>query len=128
MKDHAIDVVIETPRGSRNKYEWDHKLGVIRLDRRIPGAVSFPADYGYVPGTLSRDGDPLDALVLLDEPAFPGVRVRVRPVGVCWTTDEKTLEPKIICVPLKDPSYEEIETLKQVPPYLLEEIRQFFDT
>src|SRR3954453_6031487 len=78
-----IDVVIETPRGSRNKYEWDEKHGGMRLGRRAPGAVAFPADYGFVPGTSSVDDDPLDALVLLDEPTFPGICVRARPIGVC---------------------------------------------
>jgi inorganic pyrophosphatase len=128
MKDHAVDVVVEVPRGSRNKYEWDPKIALMRLDRRVPGAVSFPADYGYVRETCSVDGDPLDALVLLEEPTFPGICIRARPVGVCWTTDTTSLEPKLICVPLHDPSFEEIDAIEQVREHTIEEIRQFFNT
>ena len=129
MKDHAVEIVIEVPRGSRNKYEWDAKTKLMRLDRRVPGAVSFPADYGFIRGTLSSDGDPLDALVLLDEPTFPGICVTARPVGVCWTTSPSSSpEPKLICVPLDDPSFEQIHELGDVPKYKVDEMRQFFDT
>src|SRR3954451_882543 len=103
-----VDVVVEVPRGSRNKYEWDPKHMVMRLVRRVPGAVSFPTDYRFVRDTVSSDADPLDALILLDEPTFPGICVTARPIGVCWTTDGSDLEPKLICVPLRDPSYDKI--------------------
>ena len=81
-------MVVEIPRGSRNKYEMDHETGEVFLDRTLFTATQYPADYGFFPGTLGEDGDPLDALVLLDEPTFPGCRVRVRPVGVFWMRDE----------------------------------------
>ena len=122
-----VDVVIEAPRGSRNKYEWDGERRVMRLDRRIPGAVSFPADYGFVPDTCGVDGDPVDALVLLSEPTFPGIWVTARPVGVCWTDAEKYHEPKLICAPVDDPSYAEIVDISDVPQHVIDEITQFFD-
>src|SRR6478752_5763042 len=90
-----LDVVIEIPRGSRNKYEFDHELGVMRLDRRLFSATVYPADYGFVPDTLADDGDPLDALVLLEEPTFPGCWVTVRPVGVLWMADEAGRDAKL---------------------------------
>ena len=98
-------VFVEIPSGSRNKYEWDEELGGIVLDRRLFTSMSYPADYGYIEGTLAEDGDPLDALVLVGEPTFPGCRIRVRAVGVFHMTDEKGPDEKIICVPLKDPAW-----------------------
>jgi len=122
-----VDVFVETPRGSRNKYEWDHRHGTMRLDRRVPGAVAFPADYGFVPETLASDGDPLDALVLLDEPSYPGIVVCARPIGVCWVDAPKYREPKLICAPLDDPTYASARDIRDLPTALLEEIQQFFD-
>ena len=98
-----LDVVIEIPRGSRNKYEYDHDAHVIRLDRRLFSATVYPADYGFVPDTLALDGDPLDVLVLLEDPTFPGCWVEVRAVGVFWMEDEKGPDAKILCVPSHDP-------------------------
>ena len=95
--DGAIDVVVEIPRGSRNKYEMDKDKGVIRLDRRLFSATVYPADYGYVPDTLAEDGDPLDALVLLDDPTFPGCWVTARPVAILWMEDDKGPDAKVIC-------------------------------
>ena len=95
-------VFVEIPSGSRNKYEWDNELGAIVLDRRLFTSMSYPADYGYIEGTLAEDGDPLDALVLVSEPTFPGCRVRVRTVGVFHMTDEKGPDEKVLCVPIKD--------------------------
>ena len=103
MGERLIDVVVEIPRGSRNKYEMDKERGVIRLDRRLFSATFYPADYGYIPDTLGEDGDPLDALVLLDDPTFPGCWVSARPVGVFWMADDKGPDAKIICVPAGDP-------------------------
>ena len=94
---------VEIPMGSRNKYEWDDDLGGIVLDRRLFTSMCYPADYGFIEDTLGEDGDPLDALVLVGEPTFPGCRIRVRPVGVFHMTDEKGPDEKVICVPLKDP-------------------------
>ena len=118
--DRTIDVMVEIPRGSRNKYEYDHENHVFRLDRRLFSATFYPADYGFVPDTLAEDGDPLDALVLLDEPTFPGCMVESRPVGVFWMTDEKGPDAKIICVACGDPMWESIHNLDRAsaPPDL----------
>jgi inorganic pyrophosphatase len=122
-----FDVVIEIPRGSRNKYEYDHDRHVIRLDRRLFSATVYPSDYGFVPDTLALDGDPLDVLVLLEDPTFPGCWVEVRAVGVFWMEDEKGPDAKILCVPLHDPAYEGMQDISDVPQRLLDEIEHFFD-
>src|ERR687894_2541717 len=103
MSTGVIDVVVEIPKGSRNKYEMDKERGVIRLDRRLFSATVYPADYGYIPETLAEDDDPLDALVLVDDPTFPGCWIRARPVGVFYMQDEAGRDAKIICVPCADP-------------------------
>jgi inorganic pyrophosphatase len=121
-----IEVMVEIPKGSRNKYEWDHERHIMRLDRRLFSATVYPADYGFVPDTLSGDGDPLDALVLLEDPTFPGCLVRARPVGVFWMTDEKGEDAKLICVPVDDPSSGTVCELSDLPPHLLAEIEHFF--
>jgi inorganic pyrophosphatase len=123
----TLDVVIEIPRGSRNKYEYDHEKHVIRLDRRLFTATVYPADYGFVPDTLAEDGDPADVLVLLEEPTFPGCYVEVRVVGVFWMDDEKGPDAKILCVPSHDPVYEGYCDLADVPRLLLDEIEHFFE-
>jgi inorganic pyrophosphatase len=92
--ERLVEVIVEIPRGSRNKYEYDHERHLIRLDRRLFSATFYPADYGFVPDTLAEDGDPLDALVFLDEPTFPGCLDEARPVGVFWMTDEKGPTPR----------------------------------
>jgi inorganic pyrophosphatase len=125
--DERIDVVVEIPRGSRNKYEMDHDTGRIRLDRRLFTATVYPADYGFVPDTLAEDGDPLDVLVLLEDPTFPGCWINVRPVGVLWMTDDKGPDAKIICVEPHEPKYADVHDLTDVQPQLLEEIKHFFD-
>ena len=121
-----VDVVVEIPRGSRNKYEYDEEQGVMRFDRRIIGALGFPADYGFVPETIASDGDPLDALVLLDEPTFPGVWVRSRPIGVSWIDTAQGREPKLLCVPEGEPAYDRVRDLADLPRHLCDEIGQFF--
>src|SRR5579871_2697700 len=123
----AVEVVIEVPRGSRNKYEFDHERHVMHLDRRLFSATVYPADYGFVPDTLAEDGDPLDALVLLEEPVFPGCWVSVRPVGIFWMEDEKGPDAKIICVPLGDPRWDQVRDLGDMPAHLRNEIHHFFD-
>lgn len=123
----TIDVVIEIPRGSRNKYEYDHERGIFRLDRRLFTATAYPADYGFVPDTLSEDGDPLDALVLLEEPTFPGCWVAARPVGVFWMTDDAGPDAKIICVPAGDARSAHITDLPGLPDFLTDEIGHFFE-
>jgi adenylate kinase len=123
----AMDVVIEVPRGSRNKYEFDHDRRVLHLDRRLFSATVYPADYGFIPDTLAEDGDPLDALVLLEEPVFPGCWVSARPIGIFWMEDEKGPDAKIICVPLGDPRFDQVRDLRDMPTHLRSEIHQFFD-
>ena len=123
----AVDVVIEVPRGSRNKYEFDHDRHVLHLDRRLFSATVYPADYGFVPETLAEDGDPLDALVLLEEPVFPGCWVRARPIGIFWMEDEKGPDAKVICVPLGDPRWDQVRDLGDMPAHLRSEIHHFFD-
>jgi inorganic pyrophosphatase len=122
-----IEIVVEIPKGSRNKYEMDHSLGRIRLDRMLFTSTRYPADYGYVPDTLAEDGEPLDAMVLLEEPTFPGCIVTVRPVGVFWMHDEHGPDAKILTVPAHDPRYAHIRDLHDVPEHLRAEIAQFFD-
>jgi inorganic pyrophosphatase len=123
----VTDVVVEIPRGSRNKYEYDHERGVIRLDRRLFSATVYPADYGFIPDTLGEDGDPLDALILLDDPTFPGCWVSARPVGVFWMDDDKGPDAKIICVAAGDPRYEDVVEIEDVPEMLRSEIEHFFE-
>ena len=122
-----FDVTIEIPKGSRNKYEVDHETGRIRLDRRLFTSTAYPTDYGFVENTLGEDGDPLDALVLVGEPTFPGCRIRVRPVGVFHMTDEKGPDEKVICVPLKDPAWSRVYDIHDLAPEYREEIEHFFE-
>lgn len=124
--DAIVDVVVEVPRGSRNKYEVD-ELGEVRFDRRLPGAFAFPADYGYIRGAIGTDGEPLDALVLMVEATYPGVRVRARVVGVFWVMTGHGREAKMVCVPVGDPAYEAVDDLTQLPEHQLTEIAHFFD-
>ena len=125
--ENAIEVMIEIPKGSRNKYEFDHDRHVMRLDRRLLSATTYPADYGFIPDTLSEDGDPLDALVLLDEPTFPGCLVSARPVGVFWMEDEKGPDAKIICFTESDPMWDHVKEISEMPKVLLAEIEHFFE-
>ncbi len=128
----VIDVLIETPKGSRCKYEWDHDRGGLRLDRRLYSATVFPADYGYVAETKSADGEALDALVLGEGSAFPGCWVLARPIGVCWIAypgdgEQEVREPKILAVPDGDPGWAEVTDVTDLPRHLLEEIGHFFE-
>jgi inorganic pyrophosphatase len=124
--DDSVVAFVEIPMGSRNKYEWDDELGGVVLDRRLFTSMSYPADYGYIEHTLGEDGDPLDALVLVGEPTFPGCRIRVRPVGVFHMTDEKGPDEKVICVPLKDPLWSAISDVHDIPAALRDELEHFF--
>jgi inorganic pyrophosphatase len=117
---------IEIPGGSRNKYEFDHELGAVALDRRLFTSMSYPADYGFIEGTLGEDGDALDALVLVGDPTFPGCRIRVRPVGLFKMTDEAGPDQKVICVPLKDPMWSTVRDIHDIPAAFREEIEHFF--
>jgi inorganic pyrophosphatase len=122
-----IEVVVEIAKGSRNKYEADHDTGAIWLDRMLFTATQYPTDYGFVPDTLAEDGDPLDVLVLLDEPTFPGCHIHARPVAVFWMQDEAGPDAKVLCVPSTDPRQAAITDLDSLPGYLLDEIGHFFD-
>ncbi|MGH9067084.1 MAG: inorganic diphosphatase [Acidimicrobiales bacterium] len=122
-----LEVVIEIPKGSRNKYEADHDTGHIWLDRMLFTATQYPADYGYLPDTLSDDGDPLDVLVLLEEPTFPGCHIMARPVGLFRMKDEKGVDTKILAVPATDPRWGGINDLGDLAPFLLDEIQHFFE-
>ena len=122
-----IDVVVEIPQGSRNRYEMDHRTGRIRLDRMLFTSTRYPLDYGFIPGTLAEDGDPLDVLVMLDEPTFPGCRVLVRPVAVFWMRDEHGPDAKIFSVPAHDPRAATITDLNDIPTHLTAGIAHFFD-
>jgi inorganic pyrophosphatase len=109
----TLTVVIEIPGGSRNKYELDHQTGQIYLDRMLFTATRYPADYGFIEGTLGGDGDPLDALVFVGEPTFPGCRIQVRPVGVFVMRDAKGMDEKVLCVPLRDPAWSHVQDLTE---------------
>ena len=122
----TVDVMIEIPKGSRNKYEYDKKQKVIRFDRMLFSAVHYPSDYGFIMDTLGLDEDPLDALVLVWEPTFPGCVIEVKPVGLFKMWDEKGSDEKILCIPIGDPLWNHIKSLKDVPPHLLKEIGHFF--
>ncbi len=121
-----LDVIVEIPKGSRNKYEMDHELDRIRLDRTLFTATAYPTEYGFVPDTLAEDDDPLDALILTDEPTFPGCLIRVRPVAVFWMSDEHGPDAKILAVPAHDDRKSHLQDLSDVPDHLLAEIRHFF--
>ena len=121
-----FEVVVEVPKGSRNKYEVDHQTGAIWLDRELFTATRYPADYGYIPGTLEEDGDPLDVLVLLGEPTFPGCRIHCRALGLFQMSDERGPDAKVLAVPATDPRVPWAD-LDQVPGHLLAEISHFFD-
>jgi inorganic pyrophosphatase len=125
---NGIEVVVEIPKGSRNKYEFDHTTGSIRLDRVLYSSVHYPTDYGFVPGTTSADGDPLDVLIIVEEPTFPGCHVWIRPIGVLLMRDEKGLDEKILAVPLADPRFDGIKDLAEIHDHWLAEIRNFFAT
>ncbi len=121
-----VMVMVEIPKGSRNKYEYDKDKNMFKFDRMLFSAVHYPSDYGFIIDTLARDEDPLDALVLVWEPTFPGCIIEARPVGLFRMWDEKGPDEKILCVPVMDPFWSHIKRLSDVPPHLLKEIEHFF--
>ena len=126
--DGHVHVLVEIPRGSRNKYEYNKEWGVIVLDRALYSAVHYPADYGFVPQTRSEDGELLDALVLVEEPTFPGCLVEARPIGVLTIAHRSGLpEHKLLVVPVREPRFAEYTDLSDVPQHILAEIEHFFD-
>ena len=122
-----FEVVVEIPKGSRNKYEMDHRTGAIWLDRHLFTAMSYPADYGFIPDTLAGDGDPLDVLVLLREPTFPGCHLRARAIGVFFMHDDKGEDAKVLCVPAGDERWDDVQDLDDIRSHLSNEIRHFFE-
>ncbi len=123
-----VEIVVEIPRGSRNKYEYDERAGVFRLDRVLSSAVFYNFDYGFIERTRADDGDHTDALLVIDEPTFTGVHVFARPVGVLEMRDEKGADYKILCVAMGDPNQAHIDRLDQMRPHRLVEIEHFFET
>jgi inorganic pyrophosphatase len=124
----AINVVVETPRGSRNKYKYDEKLGLFRLNRVLFAGASFPFDFGFIPGTRGGDGDPLDVLVLMDEPAFPGCLVRARAIGVLRATKDGKANHRVIAVSLDAKGWSAYRDLVDLPRSMVNEIERFFDS
>jgi inorganic pyrophosphatase len=122
-----FDVTVEIPKGHRNKYEVDHATGRIRLDRTLFTATQYPADYGFIEGTLGADGDPLDALVLVQEPTFPGCLIRCRAIGMFRMTDEKGGDDKVLCVPAEDPRLAHLTDIDNVSKFDQLEIQHFFE-
>ena len=127
-KDKPITVMalVEIPKGSRNKYEYDKERQMVRFDRMLFSAVHYPSDYGFIMDTLGQDGDPLDALILVSEPTFPGCLIEVKPIGMFKMWDEKGRDEKILCVPISDPHWNSLTSLADVNPHLLIEIEHFF--
>jgi inorganic pyrophosphatase len=121
-----MTVVVEIPRGSRNKYELDKKTGMFKLDRLLYSSVHYPGDYGFFPRTYAQDDDPLDAIVMTTVPTFPGCAIEVRPIGIFRMTDREEMDEKVLCVPSRDPLYDEYRTLADVAPHYLKEVEHFF--
>ena len=127
-KPDEINVIVEIPEKSRNKYEYDKSLDIFRLDRALHSAIHYPGDYGFAPQTLALDDDPLDVLVLVIEPTFSGALVTARPIGLLEMTDGGKEDDKILAVPVGEPSFEEIHNYSQIFPHLLRKVSHFFET
>lgn len=125
--DIILEVLIEIPKGCRNKYEFDKERKMIRFDRTLFSSVHYPTDYGYIINTHGLDNDPLDALVLVSQPTFPGCLIDARPIGVFVMYDEKGKDDKVLCIPVSDPYWNHIRCMDQVSPHLLKEIEHFFN-
>ena len=119
-------MIVEIPKNSGNKYEYDGKLSVFRLDRALYSPMHYPGDYGFIPGTRADDGDPLDVLALVEEPSFPGCLIEVRPVGILNMVDNDLADQKIVAVPNRNPRYDEVHTMDQIFPHVRREIEHFF--
>jgi len=127
-KRQVENVLIEIPKGCRNKYEYDKEKKMIKYDRMLFSSMVYPSDYGFFPDTLALDGDPLDAMVLTWEPTFPGCLMEVHLVALFDMEDDKGRDQKILCVPKNDPLWNYIESVDQIPPHLLKVITNFFET
>ena len=122
----SFSCIVEIPKGSRNKYEWDHEHDRIKLDRFLFSSTVYPTDYGFIPDTLSLDGDPLDVMVLVSEPTFPGCLIEVKPIALFRMEDDQGIDDKILAVPLTDPGWNTLESLDEVSDQLQNEIAHFF--
>jgi inorganic pyrophosphatase len=123
----SVEIVrVEIPRGSRNKYEYDAELDAIKLDRFLFSSMVYPTDYGYFPDTCADDGDPLDAMVCVSEPTFPGCVIEVKPIALFKMEDDKGVDDKILCVPINDPAWNTLDSLDDLPKQLRDEIEHFF--
>ncbi len=127
-KPGVLNVLIEIPAGSKNKYEFDKDLQAFALDRVLYSSVQYPYDYGFVPNTLADDGDPLDGMVLMDQPTFPGCVIAARPIGMLEMIDGGDRDEKILCVPAKDPRYTQVKSIQDIAEHRLDEIAEFFKT
>ncbi len=127
-KPGIVNVLIEIPAGSKNKYEFDKDLNAFALDRVLYASVHYPYDYGFIPNTLADDGDPLDGMVIMDQPTFPGCVIAARPIGMLGMIDGGDSDEKILCVPDKDPRYANVTSLKDIAQHRLDEIAEFFRT
>ena len=121
-----VRMIVEIPKNSANKYEYDGTLGVFRLDRALYSPVHYPGDYGFIPGTLASDGDPMDVLALVEEPSFPGCLIEVRPVGILNMIDQDETDQKVVAVPNRNPRYDQVHTLDQIFAHVRREIEHFF--
>ena len=126
MSDDAFAAIVEIPKGSRNKYEWDHERERLVLDRFLFSSVVYPTDYGFIPDTLGQDGDPLDVMICVSEPTFPGCLIDVKPIALFRMEDDQGIDDKVLCVPLKDPGWATMEKLDDIPDQLQSEIAHFF--
>jgi inorganic pyrophosphatase len=126
VSDGSFCCFVEIPKGSRNKYEYDHKEHAIKLDRFLFSSMVYPTDYGFIPETLGLDGDPLDAMVTVSEPTFPGCLIDVKPIALFRMEDDKGIDDKILCVPLQDPAWNTLEELDDIHDQLRDEISHFF--
>ena len=121
-----VHCLVEIPKGSRNKYEWDDDLNAIKLDRFLFSSVVYPTDYGFIPDTLAQDGDPLDAMICVSEPTFPGCVIEVKVIALFRMRDDKGVDDKVLCVPVSDPNWNTMEVLDDLPQPLRDEISHFF--
>lgn len=128
LEDGSVTVLIEIPRGSKNKYEWDEEMEGVALSRVLYQSVAYPAEYGFIPGTMADDGDALDVVVLIDQPTFPGCLMRVCPIGILRLRQEGERDDKVLCVAVTDPLYADTHDIGDIPPHRLLEIRHFFAT
>jgi inorganic pyrophosphatase len=123
---NSFTAIIEIPKGSRNKYEYDHEMHAIKLDRFLFSSMVYPTDYGFIPDTMSLDGDPLDVMVCVSEPTFPGCLIEVKPIALFKMEDDMGIDDKVLAVPCSDPTWNQLATLDDIPQQLQDEIRHFF--